>query len=272
MNTENKAISIISTLLVFALAAVAFVLSFDALSALAESNGISPELAPLFPLAVDGFILAAALAALRANLRGASAWFPSVLVGAFTVTSIALNVAHSNGILAIPRPWLATVVAAVPPVALFLALELAFVQIRSDVERQVAVDALVDVQAEVDELTEKRQKLLDSNRRARKTATTLAQNIAELRAELDELARAPQSARDALLAFYSDNPLATHEVAGAEIGKSRQWVGPTLAKLEKEGRIKRNGSGVEVVISPANEEYISNHDDESGATPGKETT
>lgn len=240
-------ISIASTVLVFGLALVAFILSFDALQSLAAGSGVASQLAWMFPVAIDGFVVAAALAALRANLHGERAWYPNLLVGAFTLASAALNVTHSNGALVIPRQWLATIVAAVPPLALVLASELLFAQIRSIVRERAAIAALVDVQARYDKLTQDASELTEEIEKLRKTYRETGVKIKNRQAELVELAKAPETATDALLAFYADNPLASQEVAGKAVGRSRSWVGQQLARMKAAQIIKVNGSGVEVL-------------------------
>lgn len=239
----NKTISTISTILVFSLAAVAFTLSFDALRTLAAANGIAPRLSVLFPLAVDGFILAAALASLRANLYGERALYPSALIVVFTLASVILNIAHSNGVLDIPRRVLATIVAAVPPVALVLASELLFAQLRSTVELRDATHTLSDVRSLVADLTLERDKVRNANKRLRERGVKLAEMIEGRKEELDTMALGPVGA---LLEFYADNPRATQAEAAGTVGRSRQWVGQRLAEMESAGRIKRNGDGIEI--------------------------
>lgn len=54
-------------------------------------------------------------------------------------------------------------------------------------------------------------------------------------------------ALDGLVAFFAENPTASHRVAGIAIGRSKSWVTGAIGDLEKEGRLQRNGDGVEVV-------------------------
>ncbi len=58
-----------------------------------------------------------------------------------------------------------------------------------------------------------------------------------------------EEAISALLAFYASNPGATQEQAGKAVARSRQWVGAVLTRLEQEGKICRNGNGVEVLAT-----------------------
>jgi len=103
----TRAISVITAALVLALAAFAFILSWNALRGLARDNGVPTQLSWMFPLVIDGFIIAASLAVVRNSLLSERVRWQWFLVGAFTVVSIVFNVLHSvDG-------WLARVIAAV---------------------------------------------------------------------------------------------------------------------------------------------------------------
>jgi hypothetical protein len=108
--------------LVLAIAALAYVVSFEAIRAFAiETAAFPPELAWSAPLLVDSFTTAASLVILWRYLRGDAwrdPWYAWTLVGAATAVSVALNVAHAPARLA------AQLFAALPPVALLGALEL----------------------------------------------------------------------------------------------------------------------------------------------------
>jgi Protein of unknown function (DUF2637) len=108
--------------LVLAIAALAYVVSFEAIRAFAvETAAFPPELAWSAPLLVDSFTTAASLVILWRYLRGDAwrdPWYAWTLVGAATAVSVALNVAHA------PERLAAQLFAALPPVALLGALEL----------------------------------------------------------------------------------------------------------------------------------------------------
>jgi hypothetical protein len=116
------ALVIALTGLVLAIAALAYVVSFEAIRAFAiETAAFPPELAWSAPLLVDSFTTAASLVILWRYLRGdgwRDPWYAWTLVGAATAVSVALNVAHAPDRLA------AQLFAALPPVALLGALEL----------------------------------------------------------------------------------------------------------------------------------------------------
>lgn len=52
---------------------------------------------------------------------------------------------------------------------------------------------------------------------------------------------------DTLLTLYADNPHLTQTEAAERLGCTRQTVHNRLAVLEQQGRIRRNGNGIEVV-------------------------
>jgi Protein of unknown function (DUF2637) len=110
------------TALVLAIAALAYVVSFEAIRAFAVETAAFPAaLAWSAPLLVDSFTTAASLVILWRYLRGdrwRDPWYAWSLVAAATAVSVALNVAHAPDRLA------AQLFAALPPVALLGALEL----------------------------------------------------------------------------------------------------------------------------------------------------
>jgi Protein of unknown function (DUF2637) len=116
------ALVIALTALVLAIAALAYVVSFEAIRAFAVETAAFPaELAWSAPLLVDSFTTAASLVILWRYLRGdhwRDPWYAWTLVALATAVSVALNVAHAPDRLA------AQLFAALPPVALLGALEL----------------------------------------------------------------------------------------------------------------------------------------------------
>lgn len=100
---------ILSIVLTVVVAAAAMTLSFAALSDLAAANLADPGLAPLFPILVDGTIIAATVSTVTLTRK----WFSWLtLIGAAAV-SIAGNAIH-----AYPHGGIAVAIAVVPPVAL----------------------------------------------------------------------------------------------------------------------------------------------------------
>lgn len=101
----------------------AFVLSFAALTDLAERSGIDPSLAWIWPIIVDGMIVAATVAIVALNGHDRRAMFyPWALLFFGAIVSTAANSAHA--ILTVGQirseipPLVSALVAAMPPVVL----------------------------------------------------------------------------------------------------------------------------------------------------------
>jgi hypothetical protein len=110
---------------------LAFYTSFEAIKAYAErSSGIAPEHAWAIPLLVDSFIVVATGADLwftttKQQRRLWEIWWPKVLLGGAAGVSFILNVAHAQ-----TGNWAARGVAAIPPAALVLGVELLMMVLR----------------------------------------------------------------------------------------------------------------------------------------------
>jgi peptidoglycan/LPS O-acetylase OafA/YrhL len=121
----TRAIRRLTLLAVVVVAAVAAVASYAHMAALAEAAGEEWRAAVL-PLSVDGMMLAASMTALvrrRAGKTAGVAW-SALLLG--IAASVAANVAAAQPTLE------GRLVAAWPPLALLLAIELALQQTRHD--------------------------------------------------------------------------------------------------------------------------------------------
>lgn len=140
-------ISRISAALVAFLGIAAFILSYAALQATAEANGIGDKLSHLFPLIVDGFILVASLSVLRGSLYGEPTWYAWGLVIFFSALSVTFNVSHA------PDKPLARVIAGVAPLALLLSFELLMSQLRLDIRRRGAIQTLADLMTKTKAVT-----------------------------------------------------------------------------------------------------------------------
>ena len=118
--------------------ALAFWLSFTALSDLARRSGVDPAQAWAWPLIVDGLILVATVAVLA--LDGlASAWYPWVLLMAGTAVSVVANALHATVAADADVPTvLAGCVAAVPPLVELASTHLTVVLLRSHRIAQLA--------------------------------------------------------------------------------------------------------------------------------------
>jgi Protein of unknown function (DUF2637) len=116
-----------------AIAALAYVVSFEAIRAFAITTGHWPAgLAWAAPLLVDTFTTAASIVILWRYLGGEAffaAWYAWAVVVAATAVSVALNVAHA------PHNLAARLFAALPPIALLGALELLMSVARASLPR-----------------------------------------------------------------------------------------------------------------------------------------
>lgn len=182
-------IATITAVLVLAIALGAFVLSYDALRDLAQTNGIRDGLAWIFPLIVDGFIVVASLAVLRNGLMAEPTLLAWVLVVLFVALSVAFNVIHASD----TADLIGKVIAAVPPLALVLAFELLMAQVRSAVTRYQVTVSLHDLAQQVRVAG---QKLEQRTRKVEERQAVLDDvngKIKAVRAELRQLKRSVAS-------------------------------------------------------------------------------
>ena len=123
---------------VSAIAVGGFVLSFSTLRDLAIRSGIPPELAFIWPLIVDGFILVATAAAWTLRNQARGTWYPWAALVLFSGISVAGNALHASMVRTVDvNYWVATVVSAIPSVAQILASHLLVVMARArETQRQ----------------------------------------------------------------------------------------------------------------------------------------
>lgn len=281
MNRTNTLISTLTGVLVFLLAAAAFLLSFDALKHLAATNGIPAGKSWIYPAIVDGAIIVFSLSVLQASLNRQHTLYPWILVGAFTVLSVILNIVHA------PASFLSRILAAIPPLALFLSFELLMGQIKGLVQRSGAIQSLQELfeairqkQAEFDELIRKRDSelkaLVDQHKAdiARLSTQTdqlnakkdaLLAELQELRSEQKALEKAAkpfdsatieraravrtqvkQEIIETLLGFLSKNPFATLSDMAGILDRSKPTISGYLSELQTSGVLHKNGNGWEV--------------------------
>lgn len=212
----NRILSGITGALVLFLALGAFVLSYDALRALALANGVTPRLVWLWPLIVDGAIVVFSLAVLRASLHGERAAYPWLLVAMFAALSVLFNVLHAGD------TWLARGIAAVPPVALFLSFELLMGQVKHEVRRAGAIATLTELSGRV---------------------RTERESLDRLTGELDRL----EARRDALKAELSGLRRQKREETSAFVPGDRDAL--DRANGAKRDRIARRREQVMALVS-----------------------
>lgn len=145
MNAENKKLKVVDSnsrllhygtrVLVVLIAIGAGVLSFDGLAQLSIAAGVREELAYVWALVIDGFILVATFAtfALKDRAEGdrIKKYYAWVVLAIFVIISIFGNAMHS-----LPQEedyllpmWVKISVNAVPPIALFLAIHLIIIMV-----------------------------------------------------------------------------------------------------------------------------------------------
>lgn len=232
-NLAIRALSVSTGLLVALLAAGAFALSFDALNHLAQENGVTPGLAWVWPLVLDGAIVVFSLSALRASLHRESIGYPMALVVIATVASVIFNVAHA------PDGILPHTMAAVPPVFLFLSFELLMRQLRSEVERSYKLASLAELSSEWDKAEAARLRLSSqieklTNQRDSLKIEINTSNAASVRELLDKanVAKADKiKARRARVAELSAQELPLNQIANV-VGVSAKTIKRDLTALE----------------------------------------
>jgi hypothetical protein len=122
---STRTLRTLTWLLVGAIAAIAFAVSFEAISQYAIQVGAFPRsLRYCAPLLVDAFTVAAGLVILARARDGVRAVYAWSLVAVASAVSVALNIAHAPPTLA------ARLVAALPSTALLAAVELVLSEAR----------------------------------------------------------------------------------------------------------------------------------------------
>ncbi|HEY0188165.1 MAG TPA: DUF2637 domain-containing protein [Cellulomonas sp.] len=131
------------------LAVLAFAVSFVALRAVGLSIGIGEQIAWMFPVIIDGFIVLATWAVWRFKAQGLRAsWYPSLALVAFSAVSLTGNALHAHpvetGGLLLTR-WAAAAFSTVPPLALLAASHMLVMIVthRTDHDRPATVGRTV---------------------------------------------------------------------------------------------------------------------------------
>ncbi len=125
---KRDTLSIISGALVAGIAIIAFILSYEAIRALAVASDVPDGLSYLVPLIIDGAMVVLSVSVMRATLAGEDTRTGWALIVAFMAVSVWFNIAHSN------MSVTGIAIAALAPVALFTTFETLMSQIRSTVQ------------------------------------------------------------------------------------------------------------------------------------------
>lgn len=128
----------IATTGVLGVTAGGFALSFDAITAVAKAAHISPDIAWLMPVTIDGAMAVATVVAVILHRLGKDTFYPWCVVIAGTLVSIGCNAVHASmaGQLDLD-PRVAMLVSAIPAVMLALSVHL-LVQLVETVRDRVA--------------------------------------------------------------------------------------------------------------------------------------
>lgn len=145
VNKLTNVLTTAVTLLVAAIGAGAFVLSYDALYATGQQHGtFAAGKLWIFPLIVDGPLVVFTLALLVAQITRQSVKLWAGLVILFTLLTVGFNLSHAQ---ATPLGWLVAIVA---PVGLLLTTEALRHLAKTIIERAAAVATLAELLGQAD--------------------------------------------------------------------------------------------------------------------------
>lgn len=131
VNRDSAAAVVTVIVLTIGLALASFVLSFEALQQLAAGSAIA--FAPIWPFAIDGFIVVATIASYVLHDRKNVAWYPWAALIVFAMVSILGNGYHATlneSKLLVPI-WVASLVSAAPSIALLVSSHLLVIMLSS---------------------------------------------------------------------------------------------------------------------------------------------
>lgn len=298
MTKTNRQLSLLTGLLVAFLAAAAFWLSFGTLRDLAVQQGISPDVAWLYPAIIDGAIIVFSLSVVQVSLAGERPRYPWVLVGVFTALSVMLNILHAAATI-LPK-----LMAAIPPVALFLSFELLMNQIKWAARRQSLGQTVAELETAITTLQTERSQLegeiaaattaLKSKNEAlramglrlsqREEATTTRENPGALPAKSngqagetpetdktkarrgrvfrttvnDQRTEAKDESQAQLLAYLLTHPQANHRDMAEVMGRARSTIQRYIQELQAQGTLAWGPDGWQVIQPLPTSEEIPN--------------
>lgn len=222
---STRTLRTLTWLLVGAIAAIAFAVSFEAISQYAVQVGAFPRsLRYCAPLLVDAFTVAAGLVILVRARDGVRAVYAWSLVAVASAVSVALNIAHAPPTLA------ARLVAALPSTALLAAVELVLSEARrSRTAPQSAPEGPGEPKGDAAEAAE--QPPQDRSPQPRRSAVRTGRNDA-----------ARLIVRELLTREDAEPVTAKHVMAAAKVGERRAYE---LLQQERAAKVapSRNGDG-----------------------------
>lgn len=258
-----KTIALTTAVLVFLVALGSFALSYHNLRQMAIDNGITGNLAYVWPLLIDFSLIVFSLSVVNAYLQSESTFKQWSLVGVYTVATISFNVMHA------PDNLQSQIVAAIAPVSLFFSFELLMNQLKTSVKKhgltlnieqlqkrldtkQNEFNNLVDTKGQqLDTLTakvEQQQRKLEQLKQAESVLTTdKNSSIEQARlAKLEQDSNDKQQRLDTLLNILIVNPEESVTALAEQLTVSRTTVYNDLKELEQAGLIHKNGNGIKV--------------------------
>jgi len=171
-----RAVAILTTGIV---AASSGLLSFNALAALARGSGIAPALSFVYPLMVDGAVIAGSVLAVSASLKGQRSFYGFFVIAVGSALSIYGNL-HGAGAL----PSVAdTVVHVSPSLVMILAIEVLASLLRSRLALVAAQAAAEAEEARKAEAKAERERQAQETARAKAEAAAAAAQAAKEKAD-----------------------------------------------------------------------------------------
>lgn len=214
MKTQARVINALTGLVAFivlAIAAAAFILSYDALYHVALDNGQPASKAWLWPLLIDAPLVVFTLGLLVAQIARQPILFWAGLVILYTLATIAFNLAHAPGSV---LGWAAAVVA---PTGLLLTTEALRHLARTIIERAAHVASLAELAARQTEAQAELERLASQLERDSARAAELKTELTELRKDKRQAAFTGISdeTRQQATAILSERS----DISGAELGR-----------------------------------------------------
>lgn len=245
MKTQARVINALTGLVAFivlAIAAAAFVLSYDALYHVALDNGQPASKAWLWPLLIDAPLVVFTLGLLVAQIARQPILFWAGLVILYTLATIAFNLAHAPGSV---LGWAAAVVA---PTGLLLTTEALRHLARTIIERAAHVASLAELAQKGNEARAEwealKGKIEASERKLAELKAEIVGEVSSKRtAKVEELNAARMEkiqARRDRLAELLPLDLSQKELAG-ELGVSPKTVRADLKALNGRAHVGQDG-------------------------------
>lgn len=245
VNRSNPFLNVACAVGVAGLAAGGFTLSFAALRDLAIASGIDADLAFIWPLIADGFIIVATGAAYVLGRRGRRVvWYPWAALVLFSAVSVAGNALHaSKAEISVPLA-VATAVSAVPAIALLIASHLLVVMVSGEGRTQPRKRAAV---------ARRQQKNAETVTPAAEYPVTRIEE--ELRATTADEARVSVTVKNAAKAQLADRVRSAYAAgehvtgaqaadwAGVPLTTGKRWLNEVRKALDLEKASELTGAG-----------------------------